>query len=1758
MSKKIKILSILFLFILFSFTSLQAQPYGKNGIAYVLFTEDVAKNPNCVTEYNGSGGSGTNRNYTGVWRFNDSNGDPIKPIKSSSSYPWKVFNSINGTKGLSASQELKTNVFLLQPGSEATSLPATISRGLVPNIVFKDDCPFWVKVVEPAEMSAPDSAGNAWTQWSSTTAITGNYAKAFGAHGTGYWKRVSGSYSGASYNFRVDFGGPAGVQYLDANPTINGPGSGASPAGTPMWDGPGSGEYRHPDYNDPSKPGYRKIILPSHFAAVGYYLYTTRNQSTYPAGTPMDGVSTTDVLTYVDANKFGNAWVGMTEAQKRNPNTDHSTSRDQYFGCVVKMIYRSSTRDLNLRRGYDETNEYWPTKTINGSMDTPKTGMLQISDYEATQFLGKWCGDNCIPGSGLNAQDSGGVFSDITVTTTTTGNVYGFNPDGDPEATDIKAMLRVVYLSGSTDVPLNVSGFNNFSNNTYLQSFSRPVSDLKTIGVSSNFSAGERDYIYGSFAPYYVVQDSWWGQGGIAYEIDDTGKVTKFDYLNSTDGNPVSKVEFSEKIEGSVDDIAIDGDAYLYVLKTEGKPKDTKCTSPGLSVYSTDGTYWETFDGENILVSVSGWFRSTDGGPIPIAAPSEENDYRDVTLQQKIYKNIYRYKEADSSLGAEEHRGSMLTGYDYWQGRIRWHKTGSSSGYATMDDTFFPSGDPKVAAIKSELAVVNVAAAPVTFPGTEDHYIVVKGETDKHSGFNIEEDSPEVDFKIEGYKPVIDGTQKYFRALGNIELDDGDILTNLRINNCFNNTDGGMLHDEDSNGVSSGFASNMFESSAHNTVVKWYIYQVEDKTEKNIIGPSANAKVIKKCLDGTGPLAEKKSTSNNTICDCAYKFNQPGRYIVQASIQYYYFKDLGNTLRPKYLKEKITQSAVLYTAPFLVNVYAKDLKLNDSDSYITNVTLESENNKSSHGVADGIIPDSGSDFDTCEGTEFDNKFGDLTIQFDAKFFGYKQESTNSSFETYDGIGVWDYNYYQAIYKKMFDSYGIGTQYTDEKLRFSTLGKSDYTNSSVHVYNYINNDISGGVSGSSYNTNYNPGFERVWPDGTKNYQAGTNGTGEIYNCDKAFIQWVLYLRPFPKKTPKSIPQTIVADDDPRERGLIIASGTIIDAGLGAEFTHIADDRGLNRNYHVKFTIKDIDSKINVPRDPERYYIDLELIYPRVFWLLDEENDSTGNKVYRSSLVPYNPQLGEPAPAPVHILSDLTPITESTNNLFNQSTSADTSGGDNIFDSAPEITLCVRDCVPPKFLHRGNPSLSSEQSDYFNVYGSAIQLPYYESTGDPIMDATFDYGVEDNNPFMRFARDYTPTDVIATTSAKTALNLYCQNIDTSGTYVSIFDGTDGMKKYVKKESMSGYPKTHVRQTDYDNKTFYTNNDWKLYVTYRNKIEKISALAPDVHGSYNITKPISSASLGNYPWKISVDNWVGSLSYTINGKVYDGYGKDGQDYEHYLYCSDVKDKIDGSFPEDYVPTSTPTTAQTIEVAANRYLSRLDNDPPCIGVQLISQSDNRKWDFQLIEGVNDNKAFAKTDSDLAKCTLTISCQDLAGSPVAGFTPVSLSNVHGSTNVYDPSGYTNPDTQSVSAPTANSYIVKTEDYNGTVPAFRKSSRLLINVDVFDNCGFKALASGSIIVKDIKQNKVLASHNFTDNERAASHNTAGNIIKFIKEPRVTIAVDLPTVIMDNDKQIEVIVYAEDADNNKRQLELPIKLTESSFDTHVIEHRENKQ
>lgn len=75
------------------------------------------------------------------------------------------------------------------------------------------------------------------------------------------------------------------------------------------------------------------------------------------------------------------------------------------------------------------------------------------------------------------------------------------------------------------------------------------------------------DFIYGSDADKFVVQSSWWGREvGIAYEYyENTGLIQKLGYVSND--NPVA--EPLGVLNGIVDDIGIDGDGYLYVLRTE-------------------------------------------------------------------------------------------------------------------------------------------------------------------------------------------------------------------------------------------------------------------------------------------------------------------------------------------------------------------------------------------------------------------------------------------------------------------------------------------------------------------------------------------------------------------------------------------------------------------------------------------------------------------------------------------------------------------------------------------------------------------------------------------------------------------------------------------------------------------------------------------------------------------------------------------------------------------------------------------------------------------------------------------------------------------------------------------------------------------------------------------------------------------------------------------------------------------------------------
>ena len=130
--------------------------------------------------------------------------------------------------------------------------------------------------------------------------------------------------------------------------------------------------------------------------------------------------------------------------------------------------------------------------------------------------------------------------------------------------------------------------------------------------------------------------------------------------------------------------------------------------------------------------------------------------------------------------------------------------------------------------------------------------------------------------------------------------------------------------------------------------------------------------------------------------------------------------------------------------------------------------------------------------------------------------------------------------------------------------------------------------------------------------------------------------------------------------------------------------------------------------------------------------------------------------------------------------------------------------------------------------------------------------------------------------------------------------------------------------------------------------------------------------------------------------------------------------------------------------------------------------------------------------------------------------------------------------------PTANSYKVTTSGKANI--KFRKSARLLINVDIFDNCGFKSLREAKISVSG-------EGLNFEQKiSPEPSHKMNGNLEdKFNNKPRGSYTIDLPS----HGNNLTVIIYACDHQGNKRELTIPVTLVDSTFDSRTIENREKK-
>lgn len=1616
------------------------EEFGENGVSYILLSTDFDE--------------------PGIYRMNAYDG-------SVAGNPWRLFKTrtIKGkVSGLAANQQNEVFLLSAMEGDKFDDAPV----GWLPSgIKFKEDSSIYVKVAPPSDgdgMTEYVRAGMPHQPYKYKTKSSGHY----------WYKDLA--IDGVTYPYVVHFGGPRAVKYLNgSNGTL----------GTPIWDGkywPDSSvaaALKHP--TDP-----QKIILPSHFGALSYYLYGTKNESAIE-GLPMNGEDKRDTYTYKATNGAGYF------------NGDKKHRSGTMFACIIKRIYSRRMNSLDLYSAIDPTTE--ASIKTDQNMSKTQSGVLATTDVSVRESYGKLCGDNCIDGGELPGNKPiETALSTVTVVTSTAGNRYGFNPVGVPKgANSTEASLRVVKKNGSTSV-IDISTDSNgqyfsprITNANFLASKGITPSSMRTIGVSSNFTEENADdFIYGSQADKFVVQDSWWGLGGVAYEYykseddENTGKIVKLDYMGNK--NPVPET-VSSNFKGKIDSIGIDGNGYLYALKTEENPTDNEMKNieapTGASAVNPTFTQTPGLPTNNLSITYSGWKRdtsTTSGGEtinnpaIDIPEGSQRTgDYKVATVYQKVFKTIKRYPQGTGSLGTEESRGQLAVGYDAWTNNLRLNANGSLSwSYATWRQC---SPAERASELPAELAVVNVAASPVSINGTEDHFVCVT--TPGYAAGSIINEQDKLTFKVEGYKPKVNGVQTDFKTIGNIGTNFADVKLNT-----IPAPDGTYAHDENSDGNKSGFPSTMFEDKSRRTEVTWKIALVEDIVPVDI----DKAKIVSRKPD-------VKASSNSKYLDFTYEFKQPGRYIIQANVKYHYFNNITSAKRPTDLT---SAEGTFTTKPLLISVMAKELNLNNSVSYVDNIEIKVRNNHINYNDTKGLSNDAQATFLE------DNVFGEngITISFDARFARVENDNTSGNLITHPGVGVWEYDYYRYIYaNKLSGCKGV-------------VPPTDLP--TTIAYNHVGGY---GAPETVYSkTIYNPGYKKD-SDERSSYDAGTTINKEPNEHDKKFIQWALYLVPI--DADKNFIGTIPGM---KNRGDCIARGDCVNARFTLKDAN-------QKKYGIELTIPQIPTSIEnlfkTPRDPNNYTLALEIVYPRVSWLNNDLGQGDGNK-YFSSLVPYGfgeEELG--MNSPIHVVSKIAncPV----NTYVNQSFTA--KDGTNLFKGGEDCLLvCARDNTVPQFRNIDVTEKETGSSKSFIANTKII-----ETTGDESAKATVSCEVIDNNPFLKKAQE---------------VSLFVQKVNSNNKY---FSNKFNDLKFANINSVI------TNDSLVNPKSDYYNQDIPNIASLSYKA-KLDSIALDCHKDYT---EITSKNLDDSDKKINLklDSWVGELAYFWIGQFCDGLGLNGDNIEHGLYNSQVFANSEG-IPNKGIIESQNSNNQAILASPVTFFQRIDNDPPTIEVEIISQNDNKRWKYQLLEINQDLKNNPQSSSDLAKCKLVYKQYVLSSNATIDNITEQVEGAQGPLS----SGKTKNGITSL-----GKHIVKISETGAAtadldtavaklpIPTVRRAARLLVNVNIFDNCGFLPLSNATISITDSQE----PSNNLskTINTDASNNESDGNLIdKFKTAPRGTFYYNAPLKVADdsNQPQLKITVSTADEEGNARTIVIPIRVVESTFETRVLETKEGRQ
>jgi hypothetical protein len=1549
----------------------------------------------------------------GVYRLNSySDGSSLGLVKDPI---FSIGNFTGKVSGLSVNQE--NEIFLLSSkGSSGNWQDAEV--GWKPTgMTFDEDSPIYLKILP-----------------------TSDYPTMEAVHGLGsHWYRNK-SLKNKTYKHVIDVNGPDDIKYLF------GASSSDKTRGTPMWDG--SAGIPHPTKSD-------HWILPSHWAGAAYYLYGSNNNTEF-VGEPLDGTVGNNgniKPTYIYGDLTSNRGTAAGHTYGITITSAGSWKQEIAFNAIVKRVYKHRTKTLDLYSAFD----YNPVQGPN----LKTAGVLATKDISVTESYGKACGDNCLPGGLLDSSSVLTKLTEVYVFTSTRGNRYGFNPLGEKQApyggNADQAALRVVFKGSSNTVPYpllkSANEYSDFiTNKTYLQANSIQPSEIKVLGVSSKFSSSTGlDHIYASKADKFTVQDSWWGRGGIAYEYyKDTGAIYKLDFVENTSPTP----EAVGILSGEVEDIAIDGEGYLYVMRNEKSPSDTTMMGAIVSAGNPSANPY--------YIKTSSWLRKTTGGdgsegdPIEIPDGSElPGDYKEVTLRQAIQKVVKRYAPATGGLGTEENWGEVEAGYDYWTKRLEKKANGSIGWVSAGSWEQEPEAD-RNSLIQGELAVVNIAKIPEEYTPTDPkpHIVRLSGNVGAPGSAPVAdqssvEEGKKLSFKIEGYKPYINGTKYGFKNIGDVRNPDNNALVykNLSLN-LIPAEDGTYNHDEDGDGNSSGFPSSMFESTNHPTTITWKLDWVEENPSNTLL----------ENIPLTSDVATIGADGQVTIT-----FPHPGNYLLYANINYNKFDYSNLQATSDARPHKLTASpASTETYKYLIKVYSTTLSLNQTKNFISNITL-TPNDRLYQG---NIKPDtqninSSSNYDLKE----DEEITALEFSFTGQFVRDANIHSNqtAALDTYNGIGVWDYNYYKTLYNDISN----------------VFAGMDYSISDTyqgHVYNHVNGtdkDIMSNVNLSVYNPGWKKAGDTALP-GKHSY--GTSVKESINNKDLRFIQWAIYLRP---TTPPNInPPTVPQRDSVVPRGIKIAQGHCAETGQFPDGTpYVQKDWSLG-DRKCRFTIKmpmGRVEKIMTPIDPEAYTMHLEIIYPRVCWHNSDLGDGSGEKRF-SSMIPYQEPTNGQA-KPIHIISQIKVTDNGNNYLANQSYKTDSDAY--IFANKDYWNVLVRDANIPQI----SESMTNE---------------IIQTTNDLVATVTVKFAVADNNPMAEIG----------------TFKIAYENVNTNRPA----DTSDSNKPF---EFLGTIPESGItRFKGPESTNYFSDNSWQQAATFTQEIEPYG--------------PGKAFDQGN-----ALVNWVGQLNYTAFGEIKDGLGTDSKNLTHVCYHPDAWNDV-------YGPSAPALPSEGGIVMFSKALTRIDNDPPTLEVELVSQIDNRRWVFKLEENEQDTAPRGTIPSSITQlgvCKLSAKTYNLqTGNELADYN----ADVEGCTAYPSDIGTCEVNSQTILG-------------DASIPAFRRSSRLLVNVKATDNVAYKAFQDISIAITDLTDggNRNMLPSNSNAISTVSSIDSSGADNSQLDDPRARFAIDMPMKVVTGTNQVKIVFSAQDQQGNKREITIPVRILDNTFNTRVLENKENR-